>query len=561
MGRKTSIRDKSGRSGRSSQTHGKQGHLVPKPTEATPGKCISIRAKKAAPKWFPFLVMATCACAGGVILLFTTTWGIGVSTDSITYIDVARNFLKGYGLSHPPGSPMTHYPPLYPIVLSISGLFASDPLDGARWLQTLFFCATIAISGLIIYRETGGSAISYIIGLLLLLTSNTLISVYSFAWSEGLFILLSLAGFLLLGEYLQNSKTVFLLTSSIITGLALLTRYVGISLVLTGCLCILALARSSISKRLIITAIFGIVGLCPVSLWVLRNRMLSSTLTNRSLVSHPITLDQVNTGILTISSWLCIPQDWSLSVRIGLLVIFAAVILTGFVIFLKHYKHVKDYENRWILFVPSLFIIFTFSYFLVLGISISFVDAHTPLSIRILSPLYVIGVIGIVCLSYNLWVQCEKRQMVAISLLVISSLFLLNQSFHAVSLVNSLHHDGSSSSFLNKYWKQSTIIERIKSLPDNITIYTNAPDPIDILAGKSSIMLPAKVDAATRINNEKFPSQFADMAKEIQSGKSILVYFSGITWRWYLPTKNEIAKNTHLRVLYQGWDGMIYGAE
>lgn len=557
MGRKTSIRNKSGRPIHRPQTKGKHEHLVPNRTSAPPGNPISIRVKETAPKWFPFLVAAACACAAGMIL-FTTRWGAGVSTDSITYIDVARNFLKGYGLSNDPGNPMTHYPPLYPVLLSISGLVGVDPLDGVRWLQMLLFCATIAIAGFMLYRATGGSAIACIIGLLLLLTANTLIYVYSFAWSEGLFIALCLAGFLLLGEYLQKPKGVLLVTSAIVTGLALLTRYAGVSAVLTGCLCIVALSRASLPRRLLVTAIFGIVALCPVSLWLLRNSMVSSTLTNRSLTIHPIKFDQVKTGILTLSNWLCLPQDWTLSVRIGLLVLCAALILTGYVIFLKHNK---DHENRRMLFVPSLFIIFTFSYLLVLGISISFVDAHTPLSMRILSPMYVIGVIGIVCLSYMVWLTCKKRHMAAILILVISFLFLSNQSIKTASFANSLHLYGSSSSFLNKYWRQSPLIQIIKSLPDDIAIYTNAPDPIKLLARKGSMMLPAKLNPSSRINNKEYPSQFADMVTAIQKGKSVLVYCSGITWRWYLPANKEIAQTTHLPVLYQGRDGTIYGAD
>jgi hypothetical protein len=502
-----------------------------------------------------FLLMALCACIGGAILIFSTQWGIGVTTDSTVYVNVARNFLKGYGLSHPPGAPMTHYPPLYPIALSLSGLFGQDPLDGARWLHALLFCVTLILCGLTIYRETHGSTIAWVAGLLLLLSSSTMIYVYSFAWSESLFILLSLAGFLMLGEYLERSRPLPLLASSILIGLAFLTRYIGISLVITGCLCILLFSRSNLLRKCIDATIFGMVSLCAIILWIVRNREVAGTLTNRAIVSHPITLDHLNSGVFTVSKWLYMPQDWPLYVRVILLAIFAFVMLAGYAILFG--KWITSRENRHdkrLLYYPSLSILFMVSYTLCLGLSISFVDAHTPVDNRILSPLYAVIVIGIVCLSYHLWCTFGKKQIAIIMLALASLAIILCQIVYSVPLIASLHYDGGG--YSSKYWKHSRVMDIIKSLPDDAVIYTNGPDAIEILTGKGSTMLPVKVHAVTRLKNENFLSEFASIVEQINNGKAILVYFNLVTWRWYLPTQEDFSTNLRIQVLYQGWYGV-----
>jgi hypothetical protein len=556
MGRKTS----GSSSGRTARTPAKQTQDPPEPFMGGLRKYLSKTAKLTAGPGFPFLVMAMCASIGGAIMLFTTQWGVGVTTDSTIYINVARNLLQGYGWSHPPGSPMTHYPPLYPLVLSLSGLLGSDPIDGARWVQAFLFFATLLCSGVMIYGATNSSTLAWITGLLLLLTSNTMIYVYDFAWSESLFILLCLAGFLLLGKYFEESRQRLLLASSIMIGLAFLTRYAGVSLVITGCLCILLISPLSIYKRFIATMLFAVVSVLPTGLWFIRNRIVSGTLANRTLVSHPITANHVDSAILTISRWLCLPEDWPLRVRGGILVIFAVIILTGYVILLKdQLKNNENQKNNHILYIPSLLIIFTISYLSFLAMSISFIDAHTPFDDRILAPLYVVSVIGIVCLAYNIWLQFGKKRVFAALFLIVSFLFVGVQIIKSTPLVASLHYEGIG--FSSKYWRYSKIIEIVKSVPPDTIIYTNGPDAIDILTGKSSLMIPSKVDPGTRLSNENFAAQFADMARQLETDKSILVYFYGITWRWYLPTKEEIAKGVRLRVLYQGRDGIIYGAE
>lgn len=507
-------------------------------------------------KWVPYLIIVICAGIGGVLLLFVTNWGIGISPDSTVYISVARNFLKGYGFSISSGSPMTHYPPFYPMFLSLSAIWGQDPLNGARGLHTFLFVTSLALSGLIIYLETRGSIIAAICGILLLLCSNAVILVYSFAWSESLFILLSLAGLWLLCKYLETSKLIILLISSILIGFAFLTRYMGISLILTGCLFILLLSTVGLFRKVVIAAFFSIIALIPISLWLLRNSLVADTLTNRTFTAHPITWQHVDAGILTIANWLLIPQNWSMNFKTGVLAMLAVVILTAYILSFR--LTLKNPGNRQFIYFPSIFIIFTFSYFLCLGFSISYADAHTPIDDRILSPLYIIGVIAIICIAYYMWLLFNKRKIVIMSFLLISFSFITAQPLYSIPFVASLHYNGSG--YSNKYWKTSPIIRAVKSFPENLVIFSNCPDAIEILADKSSQMIPRKVNTDTQLHNENFEPQIKDMIRQIENGKAILIYFSIGGGRWYLPSEEEISSNLHVPILYKSWDGTIFGS-
>lgn len=87
--------------------------------------------------------------AAGVVALlmvaFATTWGAGISPDSVRYVGAARGVVAGQGVSVLAGDgtpvPLTKWPPAFPILLAIPGLWGLDALEAARWANALFLRA------------------------------------------------------------------------------------------------------------------------------------------------------------------------------------------------------------------------------------------------------------------------------------------------------------------------------------------------------------------------------------------------------------------------------------
>lgn len=113
---------------------------------------------------------AIALLAGGLVLL-ATRHGVSTSADSAVYLGTARNVEAGHGLDvpihfYPLGSadigtpplghfapqptPLIHYAPLIPVLLSIGG----HPLGAARVEAALFFALTVLVVGLLVLAVT-----------------------------------------------------------------------------------------------------------------------------------------------------------------------------------------------------------------------------------------------------------------------------------------------------------------------------------------------------------------------------------------------------------------------
>ena len=166
------------------------------------------------------------------VLLFayaTSLHGIGLSTDSVNYIRLARDIAEnGFAfLSH---GNFVHWPPFYPILLALGAKVThSDPLLTARWLNFLIAWLTVGLVGKSAAQFTKNHATIIFVSLLASF-SIPLQFVWGYAWTEPLFILLVLAILYLLNssEEWSFSKTLLL---SLLLSLAVMTRYIGVVLI------------------------------------------------------------------------------------------------------------------------------------------------------------------------------------------------------------------------------------------------------------------------------------------------------------------------------------------
>src|SRR3954471_12973088 len=89
------------------------------------------------------IALLAISLAGSVaVLIATSTFGIGISAESETYILAARNFAQGRGLvvtnSTGAFAPLTEHAPLYAALLGICGRAGIDILAAARYLAAAF---------------------------------------------------------------------------------------------------------------------------------------------------------------------------------------------------------------------------------------------------------------------------------------------------------------------------------------------------------------------------------------------------------------------------------------
>ncbi len=493
---------------------------------------------------------------GGGALVFGTRWGIGLSPNSAVYIGAARNLLNGDGLSvssYDGGfAPMTQYPPLFPSLLAGIGMFGIDPTTGVKWLHPLLFASNIFLVGFLI-RICGGSPWASILGSFLVMTSVTSLKIHSMAWSEPLFIFLGILALFFLAKRLEGQGVSFLVASSLMVALAFLTRYAGIALVGSGILAILLLSRETWRKRSKDAVIFFLVSTVPMILWMVRNLAVAGTATAREAGFHPITVGHLQSALDSISSWL-LPAATPSVGGIGLFIV--AVLLTVIYILARREKDQTQRElgKKGLARLSTLLAIFIGMYGLMLIIVISFFDAYMSIDDRYLYPAYIAALI--LCLSSCFFRAIAKAPLVRISLVMCSLVFSFFYLSQATSWLVFSYKNGTG--YASRSWKESKLMTLVKVLDRKVPVFSNGPDAIYLLAGRPAYMVPRKINPGSGRLNGDYSSELLSVRERLGEGNGVVVYFKAISWRWYLPSEDELKENLGLSVIAREEDGAIY---
>ena len=185
------------------------------------------------------------ALVGISCLLFVNSpWGVGVTHDSIFYLSSAENLVKHSGLqwAGSDGSlhPLTHFPPLYPLVIAFIMGFGASAARAATWFAAILLGLNIFTSGCLVYHFSRSKVLS-VLAALTLAASVGFVDLHLVALSEPLFIWLILCSIGLLGVYFVKPSLKLLLASALLAAISVLTRYVGMAVIATGFLAIAVL--------------------------------------------------------------------------------------------------------------------------------------------------------------------------------------------------------------------------------------------------------------------------------------------------------------------------------
>lgn len=512
---------------------------------------------------FALLLLVLIAIMGILALVITTRWGIGASPDSVVYLGGARSISSGQGYRYPSwdglGEPVTHFPPFYPLILAIGDLIGIDPLHGARLLNLFLFAANILLFGFILIKNESESGWLFTLGTFIVLTSTPMLTIHSMAWSEPLFLLQGFVSLLVLAAYLQTQRILLLLTSALLAGLAILTRYAGVVFVVAGFFGLLLMGTSSFGKRAVNGLVYGVLGIIPGCVWVLRNQWIAGTATNREIIYHPISVAKLMGGVRTMAKWIMIPGSLSSKLLAGIVLLVGLCCLVTFYLSISS---VKDWNSLslgelWQR-IPVFFRllgIFIPVYFGFLIASISFVDANTPLDDRILSPIFWGG--SLLILSYLSRLTTLGNRILSRIILVGVILFLVASAIRARSFVLDGYQYGLGMNGL--IWQQSETIVQVKAIPLETPIYSNAAEAVYLHTNHAALRIPLKIERVTGQLNPEYESILQDMQRAFSQHNGVLVYFDFFQPPGY-PSAMELVELFSLKILAQAADGTIYSA-
>lgn len=496
------------------------------------------------------------------LALVATSSSVGLSADSVCYISAARELAAGHGLVIPWGSvqpiPLNLWPPLFPAVLAGLNLVGLDPVCSARWLNSFAFGATVLLIGVFIRSGTGSLWLAVCCASLLT-TSGNMLGTHAMAWSEPLFLLCGFSGLFLLARDTSKNKNLRWVAAAGLLGLAALTRYAGVSLVLAGTASLL-FGSGRFRDRARKAASLAILAAIPLAGWMIWNVTQGRSSTTRVLGWHPH-FSQIFSHASGVIGQLLLPARL-LSRTTGVLV---TLLASGCVVALTiHARRSSDFDattprmtmrakSCWLL---GLVIACYATFYLAAGTlfdpAIDFRDVRHMLPV--LLACFLLAVLG----GYTMWEAAGRRRSVAAMVFVgcCGLLFVLSPRIVNKSLQLSRNSGSGGEGFHDKKWRASPTIAAVHDLPRNVKLYSNAPDAIYILTHRNSVRMPRK-DAWKQASQNDLKASFERIRRDIENG-ALIVFLKRLAWRGESPDAEDLKQCLPLRAVVDTPDGTIY---
>lgn len=500
-------------------------------------------------------VIIFAGACGSALMYWITAQGVNASPDSLNYVEVARNLLQGNGF-FAFDKAMTHYPPGYSLLLSGVGFFTQgDILLAARLIAIFLFGVNLSLLAFLAYICTKQSWVAMGCVILIFLSSVPTLSVHAAALSEAPFITFSIAGFIFLAHHTVRPNAYLLVLASLMIGFAAATRYIGIVLFPVVILAIFLLGNQSFKRKVRDSFVFAIIACAPLLFWLIRNVYIAQTATNREFGFHPIGLHHAKIFITCMHNFILPISSISIIQRTIYVVIAVMLIVVSCMILYKK-GYIKQNAMSVSIILPSILIIYFLLYVVFLIVSISFVDASNDPDYRILLPIYL--PLTVVCLSIFKSLSVVLNQRLIWYGYVLVMLFSVSiNAARAIPMAADIHSHGSG--FTARYWTESKTLAALAEVPTIIKIYSNGPDVIRFLVGRHTLPIPTKGTMGTLQENKEYQEQLNKMINDCKEGRAIIAYFNRLSWRTYLPSKQEIESIGNMQVIDRFDDGVIFG--
>lgn len=465
------------------------------------------------------VLAASVAIAAMAVAGFATRGGLGLSPDSIEYLGVARNLLRGEGLTVPfgaiteepfPGASMTGFPPLHSILLAAGGA----GLGWARALGLALYGVTAASVALVARRHAGGRVAAACVAALLL--SPDVLRVHAQAWSEPLFLALLAAGSLALVEHLNRPRRATMVALLATSAAAPMARYAGIVLPLAAAM---VLARRRWFRQ---GAAVAAAGAVPLLAWLAYGAAAVRTSggNRRVLGWHPPDL-----GVVWSEIARTVEHFWLPGFEPGLPLLVIALLLVALA------PRRSD-----LLLHGTLVAVGTVALLLVTW---ALFDRTTLVDSRLLVGAHlgvVLALPGLV--RGDRWWRVLALGMAAV--LVVAGGLRFGDRFP----------NSPSRQFALTAWETSPTLRAAAAVPAGTPLYSNAPDALWWVTGRPAALVPLKV--ALRSGR---PQPWQAQLRALPPG-AVLVLVDGLERD--VPTAEEIAAVVPLRLQADFPDGALY---
>ncbi len=514
---------------------------------------------------FARATLAGIGLAGSLLVVYATRWGPWAYSDGVGYLMLARNVLQGVGLGLMRASgefhPLSLHPPLFPLTLAALGVTGADLIQVARWLNAALFGVAIVLGGALVYLGSGrgwlASATSFA-----LLFSPQLVYLFSGAMSEPMFFVLVLGSLLALQVYLGQRQRLGLLAAGIGTGLAILTRYPGVALLLPGIAAVVARETRGWKAKATDGALYlGLAG-APVFVWLgwvgLQPGADPPRQWNWDLTHLPSRVKPVIEGVgfalwdwLPFSGWAGELPTWVKQAVLGILVL-AALGLGVLLVLRLRRANLPTWHRDPTVLLGLLLGTFAIAYLGQLTVTYLFsIPVLDPSDIdqRILAPILVVLVLSWFGVADLLRRSFPTRRWLAVvpgAVLLLYAGWFTPQTWEIAA---SLNREGAG--YTSRTWRNSHTISALQALPAETPIITNESAAVMFWLDRPAydFKLPASIEPGSALD------RFGDGANELdrifRDEGATLILFNSISQQLAGSYGQELAE-TRLAELTRG---------
>jgi hypothetical protein len=487
-----------------------------------------------------------CAIAFYLICVFTSYSGVGVSPDSIMYTSAARNFSENGTLQTFNHIPIVDFPVFYPLFLGcIMVITHTDPVAFGAILNSILFASLIFTSGWIMNRFVPSSQLYKWLMLIAIVLSPALLQIYTYLWSETLFILEILFFIIAFREYLLKHTVKTLIIAAAIAAISCITRYAAVTIVGTGGLLLLLDRTLVLKKKIIHILIYGFVSISLLVTNLVVNALHTGTGTGpREPSITPFTKNLYYFGTVMCDWMGFTPAQYFLAIPV------ATVMLLGFVAALTYNyyrRHLNSYEN--------LAITFSLVYGLFIIVSATF-SRYERINHRLLSPLFITSL-----WAYTSWgllwlksINVKRTRIIVGTIMTILMLGFITKEFliDYDRYKDQVADDYGNPGYTDSSWMESEFAAYLKKIDKNmfdpnVTIYTDAHEAVYFFSGLSSYLVPHKFF-------KKDVKQFYEIKR------FYLIWFNNLENKELINIK-DIEKVKKLKLLKKFDEGAIYEYE
>jgi hypothetical protein len=518
------------------------------------------------------------AVAGVVLVLLATVLGApGVTPDSVTYLSAADGLRAGDGYIDVDGRPLAQFPPLYPTLIAAATLGVMPSAAAARLIDALAFGVVIATTGFLIQRGTG-PPIYAIVGATAIMVASPLVSVSSHLWSEPLFMAWVMLALAAAQRYLVWPTTRSLLVIALFAALATLTRYIGVSVVVTALVLALTLRKSGPRTQARHAALLAGLSLAPLVFWLLRNEAVASTLAGERYPSVVPIKDNVYALLDTFSGWF-LPGGVPVAVRAAVVGVGAIAVVIraaasspaargrGEVLKatpsdtpdrdasaeVTNRPPLSRCAGEGVLLPPLIFLVIYAGMLLIAATRV----AADPIDDRLLSPLLAPAVVVLMIAARWAALWCRRVGMgkpAWIAMAVLAALWLLVSAGASWRLLQ-MHRTRDAGGYAAPAWRQSETIAYLVHSERLGVLYSNDPFAIRYWTGRESRLSPRR--HAYRSPGSTVPDISALRDALDATPDLYLVWFSG-SRRDFLLTPDDLSAWFTLQPLVSLEDGTVY---